>query len=298
MSTELTHNKCVGKTQYHLSNKTNWYTFNDTATSEDTRCEYCYRHMLARANNLDDSFIDMIAIINEFDRIDCDSINDPKISMVDSKGFMFQITDSDSNTPFLLHPAYNYLRANSMTVVEMPETTKYAINIYPTPSITESQTYYVVDVKVGDKKVMINAGLPPVYYHNDITIHGYDSSNEFEFVVDNYDTHDLVMKKNDLIEITIHLYDRQPESNQFNAIDVFKVLIQLSYVNPDIYQAPNNAPIYKTIRDNAADYHLAVAQKIRHEKWKKRQAEIRAQMSHPPAPHPQSAPTQSSPTQT
>ncbi len=241
MSTELTSKTCVG-TKFRRSDITNWYGFANIPTAKDTRCEYCFRHIKDLGVNSDDA---MYEFVSRRSFINCNSMTDPFLTMIEVDGFRFQITNQDGDIPFLIYPPLSASRREGLLVIEMPEKTKYSIVIDPQikERNIENIAYYSFEITVGGKPVVINNG-NPTYYRDISTIHGFDRNTGFEFTATDPTALMESLPKN-LINITVKCYARLDD--RFVKVHHITAGIQLIYVNPDKYQVPNHRNIFNNL---------------------------------------------------
>ncbi len=256
MAAELTPKTCVGKKNYAVAKDTNWYGFNALPIAEDTRCEYCYRHlrMLGAQGNMFE--------VAHYTHIDCDSMTDPVLSMLEVDGFRLQVTTPDQKVPFLIHPTSGASRRNGTLVVELPEKTKYAITIDPQVSkqLPNSKLYYNFMMKVGDREVKINDG-KPIYYRDRTTVHGFSTTDAFEFKAADPSTENLESLPANLVHLEITCFRRT--GDHFTKLATLNAKIQLSYINPEVYQTLRHAPELDRLHAVDDSYPVVLQQRRR-----------------------------------
>ena len=78
----LTVNHCVGLNRRGLSPHTNWYCIRDVPPTEDTRCEYCRKHIERMP-------LVTMMVAHRWDqgRINCDTDKDPYLTCLEWHGF-------------------------------------------------------------------------------------------------------------------------------------------------------------------------------------------------------------------
>lgn len=248
MATQLTLDHCIGKYNY-VGSETNWYGFNQIPINEDTRCEYCYRHM----KEVDPS-MHMFPIVWKSAMIDCDTILHPVLSMLELDGFRFQVVSHDMKRPFLIHPAKSRDRQNGLLCVELPKQSKFAVIIDPQVSKQiQNNLYYSFKMRVGEKEVVINEG-KLIYYKERTSIHGYSPTVAFEFKAEGKTPNEYEAKPENLIRIELTVYKRD-RSIFTKIVEMPPMRIQLGYIDPARYQVPAMHETYKKIVEDADDYY-------------------------------------------
>lgn len=202
----LTLNRCTGKSDYSLCDKTNWYGFYSKPISEDTRCEYCRLHM--KKLGLDNE----LYCITRNGRIDCDSIDDMRLSGISYKDFDISILSPDEKVPFLVHPENANARRHGVLTVEMPETQDYVVRIVP-KNKNFGNTYYTFEMKVGNRNVVINNG-NTIYYGGKTTVCGFrtGTNESFKFVANTSANGPVVNDNSNIITLNIIKYKREQKS--------------------------------------------------------------------------------------
>ena len=210
----LTLNRCVGKKNYHLSRSTNWYGVQGVPVYNDTRCEYCAKHM-GILDHKDKR--PLYPYDSEYGNIDCDSLDDHFVSGMKYKDFVFQIISADGSTPMLVHPNDDPLRVHGVLVVEMPEKQDYMVKIQPAEQ--NSYTYYTFTMKVGDRDVVINNG-KKIYYRQAAAVLGFQTgaAESFKFVADTPSNGEskAAGANSNVITIRIDKYKNLTEFNRIN----------------------------------------------------------------------------------
>jgi hypothetical protein len=223
----LTLNRCVGKKNYHLSKNTNWYGLQGVPVYDDTRCEYCVRHM-SRLNLRYGR--QPFPYDSEHNSIDCDSLSDYAVSGMRYKDFVFQIIAADGSTPMLVHPEDQTLRDHGVLVVEMPEKQDYMVKIQPVEQ--NSYTYYTFTMKVGDRDVVINNG-KKIYYRQAAAVLGFQTgaTESFKFVADTPSNGESKAAGANSNVITIRI-DRYKNVTEFNRISFISTPGNRSHLYP------------------------------------------------------------------
>lgn len=263
MATQLTLDHCIGKENYADSSKTNWYGFNPIPISEDTRCEYCYRHMKEI-----DPYGSIFPLVQTSPRIDCDTILHPVLSMLESDGFRFQVVSQDMKRPFLIHPHRGNERQNGLLCVELPKQSKFAVTIDPQVSEQIGKNlYYSFKMRIGEKEVVVNGG-KPTYYRDRTTIHGYSPTESFEFKAEGKTPNEYETKPENLIRIEVTVYKRY--GSTFTKLAEMPIRIQLGYIDPARYQVPAMHETYKKIVEEADNYYYNQSQARMREQFRQR----------------------------
>lgn len=285
MAVQLTLDHCVGKDNYEDSPKTNWYGFNTVPISEDTRCEYCYRHMKEI-----DPYMSMFPIGQSPSQIDCDTILHPVLSMLEVNNFRFQVVSQDMKRPFLVYPQRGDERRNGLLCVELPKQSNFAVIIDPQVSSQRGihVLYYSFKMRVGEKEVVVNDG-KTTYYQDRTTIHGYSPTESFEFKAEGKTPNEYETSPENLIRIEVTIYKRC--GTTFVKLVEMPIRIQLGYIDPARYQVPVMDETYKKIVDEADNYYYHQSQARMREQF--RQQLPNASVSGPVIPPP-TLPTSSS----
>ena len=178
---------CIGKKNYNLQDLTTWYKFRNIPTSKDTRCEYCYK-VLKQQGLADDMVPYEIRTTSTHQQIDCDSIADARIAAMRFRNFEFQVLSGDKATPYLVHGAKSNMRDVGLYVVEMPKTADYCIKITNLNNINlnswalpNAKTYYTFELKVGNKKAIINSD-ELIYYSGEVYVEGFETNKRSNFM--------------------------------------------------------------------------------------------------------------------
>jgi hypothetical protein len=199
--------RCVGKIPSFVDCK--WYGFYDTPISKDTRCEYCY-------NILKNTGRPMYRLVTHSGNINCDSISDAALSMMDYNGMKFQVLNGSKTAPFLAYGPKSANRADGVFTVEMPESTEYSIKLdLPT-------NYYIYKAKVGDREVVVNNG-QEIFYSGATTINGFEigKNNNFKFIANKSGVGGPTDNKDpnsDLITIAVKTFRRE-RKNVYRALE-------------------------------------------------------------------------------
>jgi len=163
---------CIGKGNYHNNEDVDWYCFNDIPASKDTRCEYCYRNM---EEAFDPRTLQLIA---PGGRINCDSVDDPELSSMETHGFSVQILSSDKEYPYLVVPETKNLRDRNLLVVDAPKRGLYCIKISDlekTPG-----RFYTAQLFVNGRCISPSS-YSQTYYQGRIIVKGPSDHDLFQF---------------------------------------------------------------------------------------------------------------------
>lgn len=265
-------NSCVGKQNYHLQDKTQWYGFHNIPTRQDTRCGYCYSKLkeLGLAT-------DMFQLDKELlGKIDCDSITDQRIASIAFQGYGFQVVSFDKSTPYLVHPSKANDRQKGLLVVEMPSMAEYCVNI---TRLGSTDNYFTYQMKIGDREVIVNNG-EAIYYKSSTNISSFETGTQsnFKFIANTEENKSQINMgglNSNIITIKISEYKRiRPEPvyysrnieygtkevfggrtetghkytshvntqvtyDRFEKLRDFSVTIQLIYVKPNVQEYVN-----------------------------------------------------------
>ncbi len=255
MNPELTLASCPGRYDFSSYCKTNWYGDFNIPISKDTRCEYCKKHMEAFGND------GWYEILPRAEKITCDSIDDPFLTMMEAAGFRIQVTDPTGKIPFLVHPAYSFRRQNGELVVEMPPKAYYSVNINPQQNNRTVSIFYSVEMHVDDTQVMLQE--TPTLYTDSVTVQGFNEHNPFMFIADDPSIENIECLPENRIKIKIAAYTKNHD-NYIKIFD-FTVWVQLAYINTELYQSPNHHKMFTELTEEARDYYHVIAQKRRRE---------------------------------
>lgn len=252
MSDQLTLDYCIGKGNDGESYKTNWYGFDSVPVSQDTRCEYCYRHIMMWRKIRP---VSMFPIAQTSLGVDCDNIRrDPDLTTLKFGEFEFRVVSPDLMRPFLKHPRIHPGDHPASLHLELPMRSKFTVVISPCDSWKSIPNNYfsVGKMQIGEKKVHINDG-QPTYYHDRLAIGGYSPTESFEFIADGETPDEYEAKPENIININIQTYKHN--GDDFIWHNSHDVSIQLGYVGPDWYRVPQNYESFRSLETRADSFY-------------------------------------------
>ena len=252
MEDQLTLDHCIGKANFYDSHKTNWYGFGNICINNDARCEYCYRH-----KQIMNTHHSMYLLGSTPEIIECGTIFDPSLSMIESNGFRFQVLSHDMKKPFLVYPLLEHKRADGLLYLELPKKTRFVVHIDPRQGLKQKDVYFSFKMKIREKEVVLNEGKKS-YYHDQVTVHGYNSTEFFEFkyepviksgTMENNTLSPYEYEVLTLIQIDVTVYRKS--NNVFIKLSEIPIKIYLGFIYPTRYMSFVNSIRHQETADSS-----------------------------------------------